>query len=220
MSKPQTNLIARKEIFRLWYEFYRLAWKSTDAKIKSALKRSTSFYAAWEVKEDEPFNDWWKSHQTLFQPEQLAVRIFEDAEVRSDSNLYVVIPKQMTHKQAIEEVKALLAVEDPTARGKRRKEPPKHSYAPTEIQGIKVESLRQLLVLTEHVFVDPTLRGQALVNRVQTYFSKERYKRKENKIPSIFLGTDEHVSRNIRRYRDRSKKILLNVASGRFPGSV
>jgi len=218
MSKLQANLIARKEIFRLWYEFYRLAQKSTDLKVRSALKRSSSFYAAWEVKDDEHFNDWWKTHQTLFQPEQLTVRIFEKTEVRTDSNLYVVIPKKMTHKQILEEVKALLAVEDPTARGKRRKLPPKHSYAPTEIQGVKVESLRQLLVLTEHVFVDPTLRGQALVNRVQTYFSKERYKRKENKIPSIFLGTDAHVSRNIRRYRDRSKKILLNVASGKFPG--
>lgn len=218
MSATNNNLIARKEIFRLWYEFYRLALRSNDPKIRLAVKRSAAFYAAWEVRANEHFDDWWRTHQTLFQPLEFSVRLFDGEEVRSDSNLYVVIPKQTAHKRVVDEIKALLAVEAPTARGRRRKVPPKHAYAPTEIQGIKVEPLRLLLALTEHVFVDPSLRGRALVDRVQSYFASERYKRKKNTIPPSFVGDDAHVSRNIRRYRDRSKKVLLNVASGTFPG--
>jgi hypothetical protein len=219
MALKRHPLIARKEILRLWYEFYRLALKSTDKGVQAALKKSQNLYAPWEVKLDEAFDDWWQTHEQLFREQVSSIRIFDADEVRTDSNLYVVIPKRLAHKAIVEGIQRLLAIEDPTARGQRRKVPPQHRYAPTEIQGLKIESLRLLLALMQHVFADTTLRGQSLVDRVRVYFSVERYKRKQNTIPQPFQGTSEHVSRNIRRYRQRGKKLLLNVASGKFPGA-
>ena len=43
--KSQLPIIADKELFRLWYEFYRLALDSNDKDIQRALKKSADFYA-------------------------------------------------------------------------------------------------------------------------------------------------------------------------------
>jgi hypothetical protein len=217
MKQPETA--ARKEIYRLWYEFYLLALQSTDPTIKDALKSSAPFYAPWGVKKGEAFDDWWKTHSELFHKREKAVRVHEEGETLSDSNLYLVIPRGLPHRTVLNEVTALLQSQDPTARGARRKLPPQHDYAPTEIQGLKADSLRVLLGLMQNVFCDKSLRGKALRDRVVAYFAGDRYKKKQNKVPGQFLGENDHVSRNIRRYRTRGQKLLLNVAFGEFPGT-
>ena len=105
-----------------------------------------------------------------------------------------------------------------------RKLPPQHRYAPTEIQGVKRDSLRMMLDLQRHVFSMPDLKGKALTDRVIKFFGSERFKKKQNEVPTVFrlsLGTQEHTDeaeRNIRRYRQKAKKLILNVARGEFPG--
>jgi len=56
---------------------------------------------------------------------------------------------------------------------------------------------------------------------------RELYKRKQHKIPSSFFidtqgGGEDHADetdRNVRRYRQKAKRLMLNVASGVFPGN-
>ncbi len=196
-----------------------LALLSTDPKIKDALNVSAPTYAPWDMKKGEAFDDWWKTHSELFHKREHAVRLLVEGETLSETSLYLVIDRGLAHSTVLSEVAALLQAHDPTARGERRKLPPQHNYAPTEIQGLKTDSLRLLLGLMQNVFCDKSLRGKALRDRVVAYFSEDRYKKKKNKVPGQFLGEDDHVSRNIRRYRTRGQKLLLNVAFGDFPGT-
>ena len=67
--------IQHKQIFRLWFEFYRLCLLSEDKEIKSSVKKTLNFYEPWNLNQlsqsdlnkadsstrcnkDEPGNGW------------------------------------------------------------------------------------------------------------------------------------------------------------------
>ena len=124
-----------------------------------------------------------------------------------------------------EEFKTLIANELPSKK-KGRKTPPKHLYAPTEIQGVKRDSLRMMFDLQKNIFSQSELKGVALRERVLKFFSSERYRKKRNLVPMSFVvdtsnRNDDHsaeADRNIRRYRQKAHQLLFNVANGEFPG--
>lgn len=218
----QTPIIADKELFRLWYEFYRLALASSDTDIQKALKKSHKFYADWEVTANMHFDDWWRTHRKLFHDVNV-VRLTGASEEKSDANLYVTVPRGKSYGDILEEFKMLIEKELPS-KMRGRKVPPPHKYAPTEIQGVKRDSLRMMLDLQKNIFSKSELKGVALTQRVHKFFSSERYKKKRNIVPMSFAVHDaredhsEEADRNIRRYRQKAKKLLMNVASGQFPG--
>jgi len=224
--KSKTPIIADKELFRLWYEFYCLALRSSDDKIQKALKKSRKFYADWEVNADQHFDDWWQTHRELFHDMNcVSVSVTAPDAIRTDDNLYVTVPRGKAYGDILEEFKALLDQELPT-KAKRRKAPPPHRFAPTEIQGVKRDSLRIMLDMQKHIFSKSDLKGSALTKRVLEFFRSERYKKRTNEVPNSFKidlasKIDDHLEeaeRNIRRYRQKAKKLMLNVASGLFPG--
>ena len=222
--KSDTPIIAEKELFRLWYEFYQLVLVSTDPKIQKALKKSQKFYADWNASAGLKFDIWWKSHRKLFVDEKI-VRLASGMEKQTDENLYVIVPKAKSLADITEEFKTLMASELASA-SKRRKLPPAHRYAPTEIQGVKRDSLRMMLELQKHIFSKQQLKGVALRERVIKFFASERYTRKRNVVPMSFVvdaqnRNNDHAAeadRNIRRYRQKASALMLNVASGKFPG--
>jgi hypothetical protein len=109
---------------------------------------------------------------------------------------------------------------------KGRKLPPAHRFAPTEIQGVKRDSLRMMFDLQKNIFSKAQLKGVALRERVLKFFSLERYRKKRNIVPMSFAidpsnRNNDHAAeadRNIRRYRQKAHQLLLNVAQGKFPG--
>ena len=224
LMKAVTPLIADKELIRLWYEFYCLARQSEDAAIQRALKKTAKFYADWHVVDGLHFDDWWITHRLLFVDEHV-VRVTDADSARTADNLYVTVPRGKSYGDMLEEFKALLERELPKT-PKRRKLPTPHRYQVTEIQGVKRESLRMMLDLQKRVFSKDELKGVALRKRVLDFFSSERYKRKTNTVPKVFAVDPAHkdkdhadeADRNIRRYRQKAQKLMLNVASGQFPG--
>jgi len=222
--KSQIPIIADKELFRLWYEFYRLALVSSDVDIQKALKKSQSHYADWHGSENLRFDEWWRNHRFLFHDTNV-VRITEIDAVKKEENLYVTVPKDKSYGDILEEFKTLIANELPSKK-KGRKTPPKHLYAPTEIQGVKRDSLRMMFDLQKNIFSQSELKGVALRERVLKFFSSERYRKKRNLVPMSFVvdtsnRNDDHsaeADRNIRRYRQKAHQLLLNVAQGKFPG--
>jgi hypothetical protein len=220
--KSQTPIIADKELFRLWYEFYRLALASSDTDIQKALKKSQTFYADWEVAPDLYFDEWWRTHRKLFHDVNV-VRLTADSEEKSDAYLYVTVPRGKSYGDILEEFKMLIEQELPS-KMKGRKTPPPHRYAPTEIQGVKRDSIRMMLDLQRNIFSKSELKGVALRNRIHKFFSSERYKKKRNIVPMSFAvheAREDHsdeADRNIRRYRQKARQLLMNVASGKFPG--
>jgi hypothetical protein len=222
--KSQIPIIADKELFRLWYEFYRLALVSTDADVQKALKKSQKFYFDWHGSENLHFDEWWRSHRSLFHDDKV-VRLHQFNEVRNDDNIYVTVPRGKSYGDIIEEFKSLIEKELPS-KMKGRKLPPAHRYAPTEIQGVKRDSLRMMFDLQKNIFSQAELKGVALRERVLKFFTSERYKKKRNIVPMSFAidasnRNNDHAAeadRNIRRYRQKAHKLLLNVALGQFPG--
>jgi hypothetical protein len=217
-------LIADKELIRIWYEFYRLALSSSDSEIQKALKKSQKFYADWDASPNLHFDDWWREHRSLFLDEQI-VRLSSTDEVRTNDNIYVTVPKGKSYAEILQEFKTLMDKEL-SAKMKVRKLPPTHRFAPTEIQGLKRDSLRMMLDLQKNVFSDESLRGASLRQKVLKFFASERYKKKRNLVPMSFAidrsnrnsDHQEEADRNIRRYRQKARKLLLNVATGLFPG--
>ena len=222
--KSQTPIIADKELFRLWYEFYRLALISADVDVQKALRKSHSHYADWHGSGNLRFDEWWRNHRSLFHDSNV-VRITDADKVKTEENLYVTVPRDKSYGDIFEEFKTLIANELPSKK-KGRKTPPKHRYAPTEIQGVKRDSLRMMLDLQKYIFSQSELKGVALRERVLKFFSSERYRKKRNLVPMSFVvdasnRNDDHsaeADRNIRRYRQKAHQLLLNVAQGKFPG--
>ena len=222
--KSETPIIADKELFRLWYEFYRLALVSSDVDVQKALKKSHSHYADWHGSENLRFDEWWRNHRSLFHDTNV-VRITDPDAIKTEENLYVTVPRDKSYGDILEEFKTLIANELPSKK-KGRKTPPKHLYAPTEIQGVKRDSLRMMFDLQKNIFSQSELKGVALRERVLKFFSSERYRKKRNLVPMSFVvdtsnRNDDHsaeADRNIRRYRQKAHQLLLNVAQGKFPG--
>jgi hypothetical protein len=212
------GLIADKELFRIWFEFYKLALVSKEKDVLYALKKSRDFYKDWGCDAEIHFDDWWKSHSHLFADAD-CVRLMRANEVQDSEHLYVSVPTTRSITVAVDEFRELLTKQF-NVRSKRT-HVPKHKYAPTEVQGFKRETARLHFELLKNVFNDESLRGKALYERVQKFLGSERYKKKVNLLPSQFAALtagDEDAKRNVRRYKVRCKKILLNVAAGQFPG--
>jgi hypothetical protein len=64
-KKAQSNLAARREAFRLWFEYLKIARLSTDTKVKSALVVYEPYYRPWEMDKADKFDPWWKVHGHL-----------------------------------------------------------------------------------------------------------------------------------------------------------
>ena len=215
------KLIADKEIFRLWYEYYKLVLKSDDKEIQKALKKSAAFYLEWGTDANVHFDDWWITHQHMFKDDD-KVKLVTSGEKKDENHLFISVPKGRPIELILEEFTAILKTEFKDRQ--KRLQLPFHKYSPTEIQGFKRETTRLHLELQKYVFNDTSLKGELLFQRVMKFFSGERFKRKPNEVPEPFqydklaVGDNQFAQRNIRRYRQRSRNILMNVAKGVFPG--
>lgn len=215
----KTPLTADKELLRLWYEFYRLALQSTDKEVAKAVKKSKSFYKEWEVVEGELFDPWWAKHRHLFEQKEF-VRVLSDGDKRTAGSVVLEIPTTKARTEVLAEIRSLLPTLLPT---RPTKSVTGGKYLPTEVQGVKRDSLRIMLDLEKRIFRNDKLKGEKLRERVQKFFNEERYRRKKNSVPYGFLlntkhGNEDNVDRNIRRYRQKVKQLILNVAGGEFPG--
>ncbi len=216
-------LIADKEVYRIWYEFYRFALQSTDKTVVSKLKKSKKLYKDWGADIDLHFDDWWKEHSCLFEKVEVPIKVLASGSRVPRGDVVLAIPASSNLTDALKQVRALLqeaGVGGGEAKGLT------HPFQPTEIQGLKRDALGVMVDLQKNVFCDPKLKGAVLRERVHKFFNSERYKKKENKIPfSFVVGSSwdktehsEAADRNIRRYRQKIKKLILNVAAGEFPG--
>ena len=215
----KTPLTADKELLRLWYEFYRLALQSSDKEVVKAVKKSKSFYKEWEVVEGELFDPWWAKHRHLFEQKEF-VRVLADGDERTEGSVVLEIPTTKARTEVLAEIRSLLPNLLPT---RPTKSVTGGKYFPTEVQGVKRDSLRIMLDLEKRIFRNDKLKGEKLRERVQKFFNEERYRRKKNKMPvpfyiDTYTDTTGNVDRNIRRYRQKVRQLILNVASGEFPG--
>ena len=221
ISIAKRKYLASPQIYRLWFEFYKLALQSKDKAVISALKKSKSFYASWDADKDIRFDDWWKEKHHLFY-ETKKIKLLDGNEPTTDASYLVIsFPKDTPIEVLMKEFQEI--VEPKLEKRKNRIKITEHIYAPSEVQGVKKQSARLYFELYKEVFSNDKLKGLEQYRAVQDYFDR-RFKKKPNEIPEYFRDFDddeeriESSMRNVRRYKEKCLQLILNVANGEFPG--
>jgi hypothetical protein len=223
-KKQMLNLAARREAYRLWFEYLRVAGDSTDKKVKSALLVSSPYYAPWEMGKASKFDPWWKDHAHLFE-EKYAVREMSAGELPHDPDaLLIEVPLTQSPTVLTKKVKALIQEAFTRKAKTERKGKTKATayYHLTEGAEPKLDAVREMLSIYRDVYLkNPNLRGEKLLDAVHRYYTGRKNKRFA-KIPMVLLhqGMDDkaRAMRNLRRYIQKAEKVVLNVARGQFPG--
>ena len=223
-KKPKANLAARKEAFRLWFEYLKIARLSKDAKVKSALVVSEPYYRPWEINTADKFDPWWKTHGHLFE-EKFIVREFKAGEAPMDPDaLLIEVPLTQSPTILTMSVKAIIqAAFDARERTERKgKKTPTAYYRLTEGSEPKFDAVREMLSVYRDVHLkNPKLKGEKLLEATHRYYLGRKNK-KWAKVPMALMydtdGDKIRAMRNLRRYIQKAEQVVLNVARGQFPG--
>ena len=223
-KKAQSNLAARREAFRLWFEYLKIARLSTDTKVKSALVVYEPYYRPWEMDKADKFDPWWKVHGHLFE-EKFAVRELKAGEAPLDPEaLLVEIPLTQSPTILTKKVKAIIqaAFEAHERTERKGKKKPTAYYRLTEGSEPKLDAVREMLSVYRDVHLkNPRLKGEKLLDATHQYYLGRKNK-KWAKVPMALMydtdGDKIRAMRNLRRYIQKAEQVVLNVARGQFPG--
>lgn len=227
MKRPPI-IKSNKQHIRLWFEFYKLAWKNPT--LRKNLQKVHDFYEPWGDPSGVEFREWWKQHAYLFQSSEVS----EITKWNPAPNaLQLVIPLNQSVSKTLAEVKRLILE-------KQRKR--------LEDLGIAVEGRKSLRTgFGIYEINAKELRGRPLYEALVIY--EIWLTHGQPKIGSKYLGTvrdlllrrprakwlpsflAQEAQRNsrgnfsfsaeqIRQFRralENAKKVCTAVSNGRFP---
>ena len=218
----------RREAYRLWFEYLRLARQSGARDVRAALDASRAFYEPWELDQTDDFDGWWKSHRQLFE-EQFVVRVLGPGEKPiDDAALIIEVPLRRSPTDLARAVRSIIqeawnSKERKSRKGKKR---PSARYSLSNGAEPKLQALDEMLSIYRDVHLtQPNLKGKKLLQAVHAYYLGRKNKRLA-KVPSSFVlrndSTDAddlaRVLKNLRRYIQKAERVILNAANGQFPG--
>ena len=218
-------LIERKEAFRLWFEYLKLAHKSRKVDVKRAIENSSDFYSDWDMNSDIKFDEWWKSHAHLFE-EKYTIRALKAGELPNDPDALIIeVPLTLAPSVLLERIKDIvhMASEKKERTSKKGKKRASSNFKLSDGAEPKLDAVREMLTVYRDVHLtNPRLRGEKLLDACHSFYLGRKNKRWA-KIPLALMpdtdGDKVRAMRNMRRYIQKAEKVLLNVASGEFPGS-
>ena len=210
-------IILRKENYRLWFEFYKIACNSEDKKIIAELELSKDFYKSWGNVKNIKFDDWWKSHQYLF--EENKTRVIENIDLRKSSeSLILEIPMNQSVSKLLLDIKLILKdFQKKKPNFRKRKTRFEGNYEITKGSEPKLIILKDILNIYRDVYLkNSKLKLTKILDLIVIYF-------KTKKIPKSLEFSNgragkENARRNLSRWMKRADKITFNVARGEFPG--
>jgi hypothetical protein len=218
----KTPLSYHREAYRLWFEYLRVAHTDPREEVQEALRRSKDFYEPWGDITNAKFDEWWKEKRLLF-AEKYVVRQLAAGEPPIDPEALIVeIPLRDSPSVLGKRVAELIreaSAKRPISSKKGGKSPTSE-YRLTGGAEPKVVLLREMLTDYRDVYLkNPKAKGKQLLDALEQHYLSFA------KVPEPFkLALDakpkklEQVLRNVNRYVNRAKKIVLNVANGEFPG--
>lgn len=212
----QSTLIVRRENYRLWFEFYKICYVSNRTDIKLNLKSLGDFYKSWGDVTKIKFDDWWKSHEYLF--EEPVIKVLDDISSRQTlDSLIIEIPFNQSTSSLLEKLKKLVEENQKLVKGKKTKKFT-GSFQLTDNSEPKLKSIKDVLNIYCDVYIKnnrPKI-PKLLPLVIEYYKGKKRMK-----LPNS-LNEDENdlgnVLRNLGRWMEKGDKITLNVSKGIFPG--
>jgi hypothetical protein len=214
-----------KEKVRYWFEFLKLAHETSDSVVKNQLRESAKFYSAWGNYRQAKFNEWWKTHSSLFRDTDV-LSVPKTGEVVTDDAFYVRVPytyASSTVGKIVADMYDRELSKRSTRSGKMKK-----VYGGTfrlSREDYQVAQFHYYLVFVRDVYLptllnDPKAKPSRYLERGKEVFGKLKRKTTEKRqIP--FTNADmtyDSASRLVRRYRQMAGKLLRNVSSGEFPG--
>ena len=223
-TKVRRSLAYKRETYRLWFEYLRLARMSSKNEVQAALKRTAAFYAPWGDFSGIKFDDWWKSHSHLFE-EKFVVRALEPgAAPAAPQSLVVEIPLTQSSSEIMKAVghvvRDAFKLRGPAHRKDTRL--PSAVYHPTIGAEPKLIAVREMLTVYRDVYLaNPGLRGEKLLDAAHRRYLGRRNKRWAKVPMALHLDNDGgkiRPMRNLRRYIQKAENVMLNVARGEFPG--
>lgn len=224
MAKINKNIVLRKEFYRLWFEFYKMSLNSTDPKITKHLDNSLKIYYRWGNVKNTHFDDWWKTHDELFEEESIKV-LSKKESIQFDNHVILQIPVNQSVSDLLKLIRPILNKEHKLLNTRRKnKSIVTGSFSLKDDSEPKLTVLKDVLYVYRDVYLKyPKLKGKAFREKVYEFY-KTNFKKRTSIPATIFMGNDsrsesQRVNRNIRRWIQWGKEIQLNVLKGEFPGN-
>jgi hypothetical protein len=214
--KTTSNLLIRKENYRLWFEFYKLCRLSNRKDVEVNLKKMGNFYDSWGDVTDIKFDDWWKTHSRLF--EQPVVKVVKsEGEMESPYGILIEVPLNQSVTETLSQLKDILTKEQKPL-SKKKKTTLIGRYQLTEGSEPKLKTIRSVLNIYRDLYLknDRPKIPKLLPMVVQYYDGK-----KSMTLPTTLDESQndlDNVLRNLGRWMKWGETIMLNVSNGEFPG--
>jgi len=220
------SLLIRREHWRQWFEFYKLALASADPGVRERLAKSAKFYERWGDVRGEKFDAWWKSHAYLFEG-TTQVHVLKEGELpRQMDSLVVEIPLNQSPTKLLAAVRLL--IEEQFARKNYVKRKGRTTLSTpfrlSDNAEPKLAAIRERLTFYRDIYLrNPGIRGRELLVAIQRHYTSRK---RSNKVPMAIRASSFESSsgdyvramRNVRRYVHDARAIIVNVAGGQFPG--
>jgi hypothetical protein len=214
--KAQSKLTARRENYRLWFEYLRLAMKSTDRKVIEALKRSAHFYEPWGDIESEKFDAWWKRAGHLFEERYVVRKLGPNEQPSDPKSLVVEVPLNQSPTKLARLVKPIIeeAWAEQNKESKRKNKTVASASCHLTVGAEpKLRTIREMLTVYGNVYLKNShLQGRELLEAIDTYYKKRKQKRFAKVPMALSLpGTNTDIDtpmRNLRRYITKAEREL------------
>ena len=211
-----SNLLIRKENYRLWFEFYKLCRLSNRRDVEVNLKKMGNFYDSWGDVSDIKFDDWWKTHSRLFEQPVVKVVKSED-EMESPYGILIEVPLNQSVTETLSQLKEILTREQKSS-SKKKKTNLIGRYQLTEGSEPRLKTIRSVLNIYRDVYLKNNRpKIPKLLPMVVQYYDS---KRKMTLPTTLDVNQNDldNVLRNLGRWMRWGETIMLNVSSGEFPG--
>lgn len=212
----QSNLLIRRENYRLWFEFYKLCRLSIRTDVKLNLKNTGNFYDSWGDVTNINFDDWWKTHEQLF--DQPKVRVVKsEEEMESPFGILLEIPLNQSVTETLSQIKDILTKEQKPSK-KKNKTILIGRYQITDGSEIKLKTVRNKLNIYRDVYLlnnKPSI--PKLLPMVVDYYNVKKKMTLPNTLDEK-QNMSGNVLRSLGRWMKDSETIMLNVSRGEFPG--
>lgn len=213
-----------KRLHCAWYQFALIAHDCDIPEIKKRMNKSRLFYRPWSLDEKLNADEWWKSHQFLFE-EQYEVRKLKPGQKPRDQDALILEIPLRKSPTKLKNIITDIITNEMDARGLMDSKSFTRSsarYIITEGRELKINAIEDLRWFLIADLKSEDLKGYAKLLHIQEYYQK--HKKQTGGIPSSLTfraGDQDHLRNALRRMRNnhwKSWNILQNVASGLFPG--
>jgi hypothetical protein len=220
--------IPLKTKIKYWFEYLKLAHKSTDTQVIANLESSKPFYAAWGNYVSTSFDVWWKEHSHLFR-ETVQMRRLRSGDVGDDDSFCIQFPFTYAPTTAASIFKNMYSKEFDARQVVKSKVKKKYggSFSLTT-EDIKIDKFRHYLLFTKSVYLPLHATGSKVTSKdylkkAETVFkSVKKLKSSSDKgtIPfQTSSNSPDSLGRLTRRYMMYSENLLRLVSAGSFPGN-